>query len=566
MKRLLLLFTVILGLSWPAQAQDVEPAELVALATYFPADTLSFGVIRVDEAFIEELYNDLLVRGAQVQGETQIPSFEELLEEPISPDYDATFGEVLAWLGDTIASGTLNVSLLRGTAEALSVVALDDSDAALDFLETYLDNADVPYDSSRESGGTLLETRDTAYWLNDEVMLVGTADVIEDALEGWDDSLLEDSDLLETMEKLPAEVYNALFYLNGEGLAPLIRQLSSLSAAQGIEVEWLYELMGLTGSQVIGFTVLDGVAFTVDSVTLLGDSAARDAANILPERASPAIDMDFAEYIPANASLVIMDTDFGGEVDRVLDLLPLLVLLVKQSYEIQGLPDPLEDLRLTPRNVRQRTNDAFEEFTGLSLNDDIVPTTSGDYAIYLRFLFNDDGADLVIDAATIFENTDPDLADQFLEGVEEGFDDQAMAVERDDDLLVLPDLLRDSIDLPSRELRSAAFDFVVGANESVLGVGSRRAVEYSLNPDGDSLADTETFDEAARYFLGDTEMLWYVNGAVLREALLSLPSDTQIELGVTEQTMVLLHSASITRLTDGDSDTLTRMVLMLWDE
>lgn len=596
MKRVLLVavsLALALGvLAAPAAAVPVT--DLTALADYYPSSTAVFFSMRTDDAFIDEL--DALVgtvRDALPQGMVPPFSLRDSLDEGMATlGEDATFENTIrTWLGDSMAFGVLTLEGqmmgMRGDPPMLVALQITDRDAAEQFLLSSYASNDVEVEVGEAGGYTLLtpEQPSNAFFaLGDDVLLLATdADLLP--LNSDFRSLADDSEFTGTVALLPASDYNAVVTLN---LRDMMRQMYSMMMAQS-------EMMGPSGEmfaalgplyenyprQTLGLTQLDAQSLAIDFVQAPVDYdmlAGTFMGNIGALLNAPAVDFDFAAHIPADAPFAVQSTGFGNSLTYGIDVFAAMMEMgVRQGmfndrrYGNQDdVPAMIEEM--DANDVRAFVDMAFSGMTGLNLEEDVLPYLNGNAAMFGRALPSE-ATNFTFDAAMVFEVTDAEALQGIMDQLIVALDRYEADYSYEDGVLVLPGVIRGFF--PERFQEDldaeATFDFLIGLNDDVFAIGSREAVEYALNGDGDSLADDPAFASARAHFLEGSQQVGFIGFGPIRtlvEQVVTVMAEdggSDPALGATLAVLDALSSASYSAYVTEDASGVARMVLTLAD-
>ncbi|MDX1994187.1 MAG: DUF3352 domain-containing protein [bacterium] len=598
---LLLALPLTLALTSPAQATPLD--ELSAPSARFPADTLAFGVIRTDDAYLDQLDTLLDAVGNRLPG--LIPpgiSTRTLFSLLSGADFDTT---IRAWLGDFIAVGLPADAITADTVSiptfpALLVIDITDRDAAEAFID---EMRMVPTDTRTESDDYVLIVSDQgeALLIADDVLIFGASEAaVTAAYEMPEDSLAESDLFTAALAALPEDDYNALVYLDAQALtqsslALLDEQMAAFqtpnfSAAELSILSSLEQSAAIIGQVAAGLTILEDRNLVLDVVNTLDEAtaAARDAQPGMI--AQTPINPDFAANIPADAQFVIHDNGFGPEFLAAFESLDALGPLLQAQIDtilaltlIEGTEVPPEidllsrlDLGAVSLGGLTRANLSvlFAGLTGLNLEDDVLSWMTGDYASYLRLLTVDEPLSVTLDAGLLFEATDPDAASAVLTQLETAANAYQLGSAKEEigegSALVLEAPLRVLLQgiVPPDAILAEELNLLIGTNEEVFALGSRPAVEDALLPQGDRLLDSPVYQYAAEtLLLPDPFIVYFINVPPLTEALPALsvlvPENDLRQIGFF---LGVLESATISARMSDDNAITARLTLTIEDE
>ncbi|MCB9455592.1 MAG: DUF3352 domain-containing protein [Anaerolineaceae bacterium] len=587
---LLLLLAVLLGAAVaPAMAQD----NLTALARYFPADTPLFAAVDISDGTLTQLDAVLGQLGVLLPAGTIPPvTVTGLLDQAIQEQFQGDFQTAIrSWLGDTAALGVLSLDMSSPNAPVIAAVAITDRAKAASFFgglfaqqienklytkeETDSFTLFVPAKDSYQS--TILAIGDEALFIVEDMELLGMPAA----------PLSENPKFTDTLALLPGEGYAIQVYLDYSNFIGMMMEQSA--ASMGMMGSMLGDFYNVIGAQAYGFALLDNRAFVMDIVQTYNDTAALEEAGLVMNYPSGPVNADFARYLPADTPVALFGNNLGPATLNGFENLRVFGDMLQA--QMKQLPDEafnndasrfLRDFNLG--SIPTFINLAFSGATGLSLETDVLPWMTGDYALYMRIL---PGAEngippIVPDLALVIEATDPDAAqtlvtavgsaaDQYkLEYATETIGSSQVLAFNAPFLNMLPLNPANVTDMERALVGS--IDLLLGSNGEVLVGGTRPGVTYSLNPQGTTLADTPAFAEARQYALAEAESLGYLNlrGFVpLLDHLAGLPTASDRELRDMQQIrMVLgtLSTASFSFSQGGDNAAVGRFVLTLGSE
>lgn len=584
---LLLLLVILLGAAVaPAMAQD----NLTALARYFPADTPLFAVVDISDGTLTQLDAVLGQLGVLLPAGTIPPvTVTGLLDQAIQEQFQGDFQTAIrSWLGDTAAIGLLSLDMSSSNAPVIAAVAITDRAKAVSFVgglfaqqienklytkeETDSFTLFVPTKDSYQS--TILAVGDEALFIVEDMELLGMPAA----------PLSENPKFTGTLALLPGEGYGIQVYLDYSSFAGMMVEQSA--ASMGMMASMLGDFYNVIGAQAYGFTLLDNRAFVMDIVQTYNDTAALEGAGLVMNYPSSPVNADFARYLPADAPMALFGNNLGPATLNGFENLRVFGDMLQA--QMKQMPDDafnddasrfLRDFNLG--SIPTFINLAFSGATGLSLETDVLPWMTGDYALYMRILPGPENGmpPIVPDMALVIEATDPDAAQTLVTAVGSAADQykleyttetigsgQALALNAP-----FLSMLPASADEMERSL-VGSIDLLLGSNGEVLAGGTRPAVTYSLNPQGTTLADTPAFAEARQYVLADAQSMGYLNlrGFVpLLDHLAQLPTVSDSELRDMQQIrMVLgaLSTASFSFSQGGDNAMVGRFVFTLGSE
>ncbi|NDJ59921.1 MAG: DUF3352 domain-containing protein [Chloroflexi bacterium] len=453
------------------------------MAQYFPAETVLFGAIRTDEAYLDQLdgLGERLIDGVDT-GSVPLLTPREQLDLLLAPENLST-GQLLDLFGDYAALGYVGYDDFDGPQEALLVAEIADRAG----VEALLMRLNDDFIVGSEGGYT-------TFLSEDDQLLIGLSDTLFIAV---DDSMglpqfpletpLHKSDkFVAAISELPAPSYNILAYADMEVLTgDLVRD----AAVSGITFE-------TPGPLAAGFTILDENTLAIDTVQRLATPASSVTVN--------SIDPVFPRFIPADATVVTHATDLSGLYER-------LMATLTDVTAASGEPAPQVQVELALAAL------------GLDLEADLLNWTTGDYAIFGRLdvvpvlegllgnqfdINNRFDVGMVIEAtdaiaAQNFANTVAELMTQFTAGLE------GVTITADEIAGVGVTVLETTASLDPSSF--VDFDIVVGANDVIFFLATRPAAETILTGDG-VLLNAPDYIAAQPYVLPNATSVWYTDG------------------------------------------------------
>ncbi len=492
-KTLLLVLTVLLlfGVWGSAMSAVEDPTTGVpSLAQYFPADTVVYAAIRVDEGYLDQL--DVLSRQLSAPfAELGIPSLglRDTLSLALGTN-PATLDDVLAFLGDNAAFGITAVDRTGNILpEGLyAAIELDDRAAAQRFLEGELGtepvvNADgmARFDHPM---GNLID-------VYDDLMVISVVDIALPA--DLENSLAQNADYQRGLENLVEPSYNILVWAQ---TAPFLA-LQDASLPEGLS----FNLQ----PQMVGFTIIDETNLVIDTA-LLPDVEG-------PRGDIPQVAFDFARYLPEDTSAVILAADLSGLYTSSTNTL-------RTAIEADGGPDPIPQVEAVLSTV------------GIDLQADLLDWATGNYAVFARI----DTAAILraglnyeialaenVDFGVVIESADnagAPLAEklgallslfQGTEGVTistetlGGVDVHVVSVD-----LPVPNVLTADAIGADEDFNVQRFELLLGATDEVFFLSTRGPVE-ALFDGGSTLADMPIYSESLRHSLPQPMSYWWTD-------------------------------------------------------
>jgi hypothetical protein len=347
-------------------------------------------------------------------------------------------------------------------------------------------------------------------------------------------------------------------------------QAANLNTLREMGVESpLFELSAsANGASVIGLTLLDDRSLVIDTASQINPDAfgALDIEMFTPAPVDPA----FAERVPADAPFVILGSDLGQSWAVGLENLRRLDAFIVENGGWDELLGPTLDFQtraalrgFTLNAALGAVNVGFAGLTGLSLENDVLPMFTGNFALFARAV-DDDALTIIPDVGFVTEVSDPDLAFANLAQLREAFDAYGTpyTVETLDDngQVIAAQWLRSLAQTDSPNV-----DIVFGTDGVSFALGTRRAVLGAR----DSLSNDPAYLAAQAYFLPDSVQIGYIGGDALtglidqlRESGL-LPLQTVSDLDALRPVLSGIESASFSGAYVGESATIARFVVTL---
>lgn len=596
MKRLLVIILLLgaLGIISVMPALATPVSELNALARYYPSDTPIFAAVRTDDAFFSELDGILAKIAAALPPGTVPPltvveAFDMALAEanpPLNFQQD-----IRPWLGDTMAFGVLEIPAQEGAtsqmlrsrafdddAPVLVAVAITDRAAVTDFFVNGMTAGDVEFERSDEASYTLItpvEDEKTTIVIRDDVLFVTNRP--DSATTIPDGSLASSAAFNETFALLPGDDYNVSVFMD----------FGAFLEAGMVNDPDAQELMGLFGGmfsaigpQAWGATLLDGVSLTLDAAQRITDASAFEQLG-LPLTSMKAINPAFAAHIPAGATLSIHSTDLNRSIGSLYDFLEKQIASMREM----GVGDS-DNLDEAAQGIAQVEN-TFTTFTGLDLRSDVLGWMTGDYALFImpspdldvRSRFGIFRA-FPVDFGLAVEVTDPAAAARTVQGLTEGAE-RIAALAAEQEGTSTPN--RAQITISSETMMGAEVtvirisggnspwpvELLMGANDEVMALGTRYAVQSILGRDG-GLPSNAAYTRAQDYVLANAYSLGYFGPqsllplADLITAFADADDTEAARNAESARSLInLFQSASASQSVDAEGNAISRLVLTL---
>lgn len=366
------------------------------------------------------------------------------------------------------------VGLYAGDTTDSPVVVMEVSDR--DGMIALLDN-NLPQDYVRNDTDNaavyVSQPNDLRVTVTDNLLTVTLLEETDYLATG---TLADNTDYQTMVSELPDGDYNMLLYTN-----------ATLQPDQ-------------PGILMVGFNILDEQTLVIDTTALLDE-----ASDI------QTIDPAFTDQIPAGTSAVIQASDLSSSIELAL-----------QTLENEN-----------PQNV-QMLRSALQQQVGISLEEDVIPWTTGDYALYVRVdasellqetlaLINDPMTDDTValqgllDAGLIIEATDPAAARNLAERLGEfvttsvenaGIPFITVATEERFNI-TLTDIVIDIPETPP--LAPYRLTVSIGANDTLFFIATNPADLTTFSGEPGMTTDA-AYQEAMQYALPNPISLAYGDG------------------------------------------------------
>lgn len=567
---LLALFSLSIATVSAAPTEDLN-----ALARYYPEDTWGYAGVRTDDDFITTLDGILQTAIAYApQGALPPLNLNDVLDMGVAQLGSTSFADdVRPWLGDVASIGLWTSPTDNAFTDPAILIAaqITDADAAKAFVTAAVEAQSGNAATFKAVGNyEVLASSDATFFVVDANTLFITTDA-RIITEGIPSSLADSADFDNVFALLPGDDYNVTVYVNALAINEF-----NLNTMGGELPTFFTDVLNISQSQALGATILDGDTFVIDAAVSI-DVEALEQFGISYDYDITAVDLDFANRVPADAPLVILGTNTGNAVLTQLNAIRNLSNYINEQGGIGTLlaeADLLfgdEEIMLANSLdlslVLGLVNFPFAGFTGLSLERDVLSVINGDSAVFLRARPVDDFFIPVLpDFGIIYETEDVDGALNIVDTLTESMTAYDLAIETesyaDGRALVFPtDLVN---------INYSNLDLMVAAGDGVLSIGSRPAVEGALDT-ATGLADSPSFQAASQYFLDDAYQILYATGDPVYEIVdflietSLLPTTEEVGIGYRLGSIVDSASISVNSSEDG-SQGVSRLVLSLSDE
>lgn len=330
-------------------------------AKAIPADALAFVDVNVDP-------NDASWQKVQALGQ-KFPGWDKLVQEfraglsQSDGDGSSYARDIEPWLGGEVAVGVLSVDVASAQPEAIVYAASKDDAKA---NETIARQKDVK-DAGTKDGYHRYEIA------GDQPMFVAVGDgavigsnrerALDDALRtraGSIDALADAAAYGESLAALPDDSM-AVGYVNGPKVAQLFDLAMSAAGAQaaGAATAQLDQAReALKALRSIGMSLGANDKGYVATMHAVGDAEKLQA---LGTGTQTAFAPTLAAKVPGDAALFASFRDLGPQYARMID-------------QLAAAPEGAQITQMIGQ---------FEQMSGLSFKDDVVPLLSGEHALYL---------------------------------------------------------------------------------------------------------------------------------------------------------------------------------------
>ena len=435
---------------------------------------------------------------------------------------DGSFAEsVRPWLGDFGALGVLTFDALvdddpSNSSDLPSAVLaqITDRAAAEAFFETIMTpGVEAGYFELHKTAAL------TTYSSPDPSIPLGltiTDDVLALTLAGLDWSqlapaatLADDPTFQRGLAALPADDYNVALYLSGAGLDALVT-----AQADGLTV------FGMDSADVaqpidgvlVGLTILDGTALTIDAATLL-DVNALDAVQAVLGGGILPLDPAFDALLPGDSQFVLRGTDLRATLGALVDA--------------AALADP--GARADLQEVADTIAAGVQQTMGLDVDADVVSWLTGDFGVVFNLdpnlvdaLYNAGNepptfARFPFDFGLVVAAVDPAKAQALVAALSDWLPG-ALAQDENTDATLALETIGDhnaivvSIPVESGDFNLPPLEVLIGASADAFVVGTRPVMTAALQP-GDGLAGQSSYAQARAHALPDATSFGYIANA-----------------------------------------------------
>ena len=559
-KLTLLLLSILIAGVFALPVAAVPIADLTTLADYFPEDAPFFAAFSIDDEHIDTI-DALIEQVASTLPDAESASLRDALDMLVSSiDRGSTFDEsIRPWLGDVAAFGFMPLAQTDrfNNPIALIAVSITDREAA----ETYFNEA-APSDAfevTEEDGYTLYEEEDGNrhfVFRDDVILLASDLSALEDG--AVQETALSAADAFNAaVDMLPESSYNGVIYLDTPALVETAMLASMKDMMDefddvelfGQQMQTAMQMIDFYEAQAIGLTILDDRSLTLDFAAPV-NAAALDGFMVDPfQYTTTPVNLDLARFIPAGMPLVSFGTNLRDAYDATLENFASLIEMQQDmGGEMEGDFEDFETaiwgLEFVVRGI-----------TGLELREDILEWMDGTYAFYLGLSPAASDASnvfaalqtLPVDFGLVVEVTDNAGAQTLMAGLVSNLANLPASAAEDVTITTEQINGADAISIVMEtDSMPETVELMIGGNDEVFVLGTRRAVEAALNP-GNGLDADPAFAEALQYALADTYSLFYLSGEGLlpiARLMESAGGDAEEGAAAVEGVFSLISSAS----------------------
>lgn len=559
LKRMSLVFTLLMALVGIIGVQAQAAAEPQSMAQYVPADSEMFFAFRTDGAFLDELSG--IVNGVvdklppAIAAQAQGLDLKTLLEAQVGPLAETG-------VGDYVAVSVSNLGVVydqdrSNDDEVVFYAVLDLTDRAK--FEAFFEKAVPNAEKADENGATVYSNAAGARDQGNLTVQDDVAYLTNQAEMPSGDMLSTDSQFSDTLANLPESNYNLIAYIDyGSLFSAMMEQMP----AQQMDI---FNSMGMNlsdyGSMAFGATLLDEKSLVLDAYAPAFEGLTMEYGTLDPA---------FAANIPAEMSFVTHSSNLGGILDVYLDL---FVTMMEAS--------PEQNQRLN----RAQINGLVQAALGVDIDSGILPWLGSDFALMADF----DMSQLLdmVEAGNMDEITiDPHFAfvaaadgsekpSEFVAAVGRLLTNQTanmpnapeFTIESNDSgtTLIIEDVAQGSdIDLTIQ----------MTGNADLFVVGDQATVEALLNGEG-GFTESAGFVAAQKYILPNAVSIAYAGGegwgdvitlGAIVGVMMGMPNDdqqTQLMADTLRSMYDIIDTSSISATLNEDGSQTSRLVLTL---
>lgn len=576
----------------PLTVYAVPPDGYAELAAYFPPETPIFMALGTSDEDIARL--DVLLSLIAQAAPDEIPPGIRLVNlldmgalEMTGEDFQ---NGVRSWLGDAIAFGLLDADSLIEAAMAedmgmeaptppyLVAVDIIDRAAAERAIETVLTYANMGTLFTIIPGESYTVFKSTEASVNvslvitEDVILAGDKDSTAQMLEQiGSPSLADEPAFTAALGLLPADGYNMMAYAN---LDDLMAFVMDQAVAEGLSPDVMPPLAYT--ATALGLTVLDGPALAFDFAQPLTDPAAVDAGGFVYEPL-PALDMSFAQHIPANAVIAGQGSDLLALFEMVGETaeMGLAQFSEQMAYmpELDDLPPGFdfdaEEMLTDIEGSLAEAQAQFTAMTGLDFQQDVLRWMDGNFAMFLGVdndaALADPMTQIPISFGAFVESSDAAASQQAVDGLATAVEELFIAEEVSPDEAVLE---RSTIGganvlLATGDIDDEDFSVSVGfgADDKVFAGGTLEGLQAVFAPSDGGLAADPLFVAAQQYLVANTSALFYLNPQAIAPVILAETDSDEVE--DVQLALNLFQTMAVSGVAYEDGSSVGRLSIML---
>jgi hypothetical protein len=507
-------------------------------ARYMPNDVEFFLSMRFNNEYISEL-DTLLERAIENSGEDVNFSVEDIFES--IPNFSTTLDSFANWF----AVGIVDVeALINFNTTNPSISDIQDLEGTGIFVVVEVADPDAITNgigrTERVGDFEIWEEQGLTFGIRDNILILTfeTSRIVQDER----DSLAEDPLFSEIMGKLPEDTYN--IYMYGDATA----FIDSAAPRADIDFNTLQRAQGNPADHFgIGMTLLEDSTLTLDLVV-------QSLPNMT--NSTTILDQAIMNYIPADTQYALVSRDIASSIENSMANAPEIEAQLRSIFR----------------------------FLLIDLDRDILSWMDGGYTIFSSTNFGElfqessnlrpNFSSLDLNFGLIIEATDPDRAEFLARNIGTSISNltanqSSVSSERE----TIGDITGRLITFSDRAT-NLEFEFFVGANDDILFLGTRSALEDALATQGDFLG-SPLYSDISNYLLPESSQLLFTNdegvgsiaSIISTLSMLSATGNSPADLGIfndpievaTIFTDVFAHTTGSSIVVDGY--TITRLTM-----
>ncbi|MBZ0281858.1 MAG: hypothetical protein K8L97_14050 [Anaerolineae bacterium] len=511
MQRKWILIPVILVLALSISITTASPtwqaryAALESLAPYFPADAVAYAAVRTDGAYVEVI-DSLVNRFLSNVRELNMIDFSEIGMDSVQDVLDAAADQfvgrnfdtgVRPWLGDAAAMGLVPY---QDNFQVIIALSITDQVKATSAITPWLTRNN--WVSTNGTGYTLF-TQDnefdaTTIAVFPEALLISSRRLPTIETKGkFVPDLTANFYYNSALALLPEDNYDLIGWVD----TPLVlaNAVGADNFRQTEDKLLLAALIRLFGPTAFGGTITGDNVIALDMAQAFGNKVGLESLGItLPETDTP-LDPAFLSNIPSDSVFVAHGTDLDGKigfmtqiVDSIAQNFAPFITPALYGYGGSSALTALFSMNSSLPDI------ALANIMGLSYERDLRPWLTSDYAIFGGFNPGfEPGTTLhsPIGFGAAFKSSDPAAAANFVRILGRELPITLGALGSKGSFRVMPETLASgttalSITLIEYDYTGQLldtgrpiFEYLIGANESLVVFGTRDAVQSVLSGD-----------------------------------------------------------------------------------